>query len=347
MSSVLKKSIAIFFVAMLLIVAVLGLLPSIAFAASSQYVKFEYLQRIKDTPFAEKITTFINVPVYENNEIKLGDVKKALKCTSFGVMQSTCDKFEYNAETKTYTTVYLKSVYLNAKTADGNSKNFYLDCNVSFEEYFRPFVDDNIMEEGCYQVFLNDIRAEYPAVQDISANNLYGYFGFIPIPKERDLNQLWSDMFSGTKYSGVLNSFSYEKSLSNDAYKKLLTDYEHSWLETAWKGFVDWVVSGSPNARFYIIYVDSQTKEAFIAENGAHDINDNSGAIWNGVENGVNYAYNAIKDFFSQPKNIWAIVGVVVGVFVLVGMVLVIVLAVKSIAKTVTKEAVKNGNRKR
>lgn len=345
MTSKSSRTIAVFFFVLILCVTVLACIPDIAFAdTTTQYVKFEYLQRIKDTPFAEKVTTFINVPVYENNEIRLADVKKALQCSSFGVMQSTLDKFVYNAKTKTYTAVYLKSVYLNAKTVDGNSKNFYLDCNLSFDEYFSPFVKDDIMEKGCYDVFLNNIRQNYPVVQDIPPQDLYGYFGFIPIPKERNLNQLWSDMFDTTNYSGVLERFSYEYSLTNQAYKKLLQDYNHSWLEVAWKGFVDLLASGTANATFYLLYVDSQTTEAFIAENGASDINNNSGLIFNQIKDGATNVFNTVKNFFSDKKNIAAIIGIFIGILLLVGMVLAIVTIVKKTVKSTANNVATNSN---
>ncbi len=311
---------------MLCILAVI-LLMSLSFettafaeeASTEQIVKFEYLQRIENTPFAEKVQKIIKVPVYGNNEIKLEDVKRELKCKSFGVMQSYGDSFKYNSATNTYTAVYYKSVYLNAKTVDGNSKNFYLDCNLSFEDYFYPFVQNGTLEQSIYEFYLNKIHIRYPELDGYTPDNIYGYFGLIPIPNGRDLNQLWKDLFgTSTNYSGVLEHYMYSNVLTNSAYKKLLEEYHYNWLEVIWKGFVDKLLSGSVNADFYMVYVDSEDTEAFIAENGATSIDDNSGAIWNSVEKGLGDLGDRLSQVFGKSKKPLIIVmAVVVGVAIL------------------------------
>lgn len=295
---------------------------SMAFAEEPedvQIVKFEYLQRIENTPFAEKVKKIIKVPVYENNEIRLEDVKRELKCKSFGVMQSYGDSFKYNAATNTYTAVYYKSVYLNAKTVDGNSKNFYLDCNLSFEEYFYPFVQNGTLEQSIYEFYLNKIHVRYPELDGYTPDNIYGYFGLIPIPNGRNLNQLWKDLFgTSTNYSGVLEHYMYSNVLTNSAYKKLLEEYHYNWLEVIWKGFIDKLLAGSVNADFYMVYVDSEETEAFIAENGATSIEDNSGVIWNSVEKGLGELSDRLKQALGQSKKpLIILLAVVVGLVIL------------------------------
>lgn len=336
-------TISLFLAVRLAIVVLFGFVPFSAFAAEDgQYIRFEYLKRIPNTPFAEKIQTVIKVPVYDNHEIKLQDVKKALKVSSFGVMQSYSDTFTYNAKTDTYSTVYYKSVYLNAKTVDGNSKNFYLDCNLSFEEYFKPFVANGTLEASIYEFYLNNIHIRYSGLDGYTADNIYGYFGLIPIPRGRDLNQLWADLFGqSTNYKGVLENYMYTNVLTNAAHKKLLEEYNYSWLAVVWKGFIDKLASGSVNADFYMVYVDSQTTEAMIAENGAHDIGDNSGLIFNKVKDGVTNVANKVKDFFSDKKNIALVIGLALGLLLFVGLIFGIVYMVKTMFKDVAKDAAK------
>ena len=230
MSNIATK-ISLLIVVALLAFVVLGVMPSTAFAeATEQYIKFEYLKRIDGTPFAEKVQTLINVPVYENHTIKLNDVKKALKCKQFGVMQSYCDTFEYDSETNTYKAVYYKSVYLNAKTVDGNSMNYYLDCNLSFQDYFGGFVGDGIIDSDLFEWYLNKIHVTYAALDGYKADNIYGYWGVIIIPHGNDFNQLWADMFGNkTTFSGVLEKFMYTRNLKASEYNKLLRDYQYGW----------------------------------------------------------------------------------------------------------------------
>lgn len=331
----------------LIICAVLGSIPGTAFAqAEEQYIKFDYLKRIEGTPFAEKIHTVIKVPVYDNHKIEIADVKKALKLKSFGVMQSYCDTFEYDATTDTYTAVYYKSVYLNAKTVDGNSMNYYLDCNLSYEDYYGGFVDKDIVDRGLYEYYLNKIHVTYPNLDGYSSDNIYGYWGVVIIPHGNDLNQLWANMFgSSTNYSGELKTFLYTKNLKASEYNKLLNDYQYGWLEIAWKDIIGGLTGWSFEADFFIVYCDSQSTEVFIAENGATSADDNHGAMFNGIKDAANAAINAVKTFFSDKKNVALVIGLFIGVIILAGIILAIVLAVKNMAKSVTKEAVKTKNK--
>lgn len=313
MTKSVRIKISIFLTLLLLAVVVFGVLPTIAFAESTeQFIKFEYLQRIDGTPFAHKVQTMIKVPVYANNTIKLADVKKTLQCERFGVMQSYCRTFEYDRQRNVYKAVYYKSVYLNAKTVDGNSFNYYLDCNLSYDDYFGCFVDDGIVDSGLYDFYLNRIYDTYPALDDYDADDIYGYWGMIVIPKGNDLNQAWADLFgTATTYSGVLEKFLYTRAISNEEYNKLLNDYQYGFLEILWKNLVGWV--GSYEADYYMIYCDSQTFEAYIAENGADDINDNRGAVGNGLKDMV----ERFKDFFSGNKTVPIILGVLGSVLLL------------------------------
>ncbi|MCM1043506.1 MAG: hypothetical protein NC350_04800 [Corallococcus sp.] len=317
------------------LLAVLGFFPSSAFAESSeQYVKFDYLRRIPDTPFAEKVHTVIKVPVYEGRVIKLPDVMKALRCARFGVMQSYCDTFAYDAATDTYTAVYYKSVYLNAKTVDGNSVNYYLDCNLSFKDYYYEFVKNDIFDNELYEYYYNLLHTKYTNLNGYTADNIYGYWGVVVIPRGNNLNQLWADMFgSTTTYQGVLENFVYTRNLKYESYNKLLHDYQYNWLEIAWKTIVGFVSGSSYEANFYVIYCDSQTTEAFVAENGASDVDDNHGAIWNEIENGFNAIVDKVKTFFADNK----VVGIVLGVAVLAATIAVAALAVKRLNKTQKK----------
>lgn len=333
------QKISLILIVLLVAIAVLGFMPSMAFAqGQEQYINLYYLKRIPNTPFAEKVFASIKVPVYDNHKIEIADVKKALHCKTFGVMQSYCNRFEYVASTNTYTAVYNKSVWLNAMTVDGKSEPFYLDCNMTFGDYFRPFVKSGIISAGAYEIVYNNIKVRYPALDEgnYDFDNLYGYFAFVPIPKTYSLNQLFADIFVSTTYEGILDHYMFPYSFSSEAYDKLLSDYQYGWLARVWNGFMNDLNSGTDNAHCYMLYVDSDTTEAFIGENGAESFDDNRGAIVIGIDK-----------FLSDPKNIWAIVGIIFGGLILVAMIMIIVLVVKSIAKTATKEAAKNGKQKR
>ena len=345
---------AIIFVA----IAILGLVPSMAFAdenleatpqgtATEQYIALDYLKRIEGTCFAEKVKTYVYVPVYDNHVVLVADVKNALGLTSFGVMQSYCKEIVYDAQTDVYTAVYYKSVYLNAKTVDGNYNNYYLDCNLSFEEFYSKFlsggqyaytaedvkqakennitikegdtVDCQVLSSELYEYFWNNILREGLSKYDYKPSEIYGYWGFIAIPQTHTLNALWADLFdTQTTYLGKMKSFVFSTQLTWGAYQRLLTDYGYGFLEQAWEVIAGFFTTYS--ASFYIVYIDSEETEFMIAENNADDIDDNHGAIRNDVEDTIEDVVKSIEDLFADKGKIIEIVivvAVVIGVLLL------------------------------
>lgn len=358
-----NTAIAIVFVGIFLVIAVLGLFPSTALAESGnfdetpsgtptkQYIALDYLQRIEGTCFAEKVHTFVYVPVYPGNKVMVSDVRKALGLSSFGVMQSYCKEISYDKETDTYTAVYFKSVYLNAKTTDGKTNNYYLDCNLSFKDYFWRFVDSGsytytaddealansnsdtkdkikegetvnaqVISEGLYEFFWNRIKLDGLANTDYAPSDVYGYWGLIAIPDTHTLDSLWAYMFgTQTTFLGSMNSFMYTEQLTWAAYQKLLTDYGYAFLAQVWNTIAGFFLGYEAN--FYVVYIDSEDTEFMIAENGADDIDDNHGALYNGVED----ISDDIKEWFSDSGNVTKLcVAVAVVILVLVLMLFII-----------------------
>lgn len=345
------KKITCLFAIIILAAAMFGSFPSMALAEDAtpsgvginQFIALDYLKRIDGTCFARKVQTYVNVPVYDNHTVLLSDVKKALNLKSFGVMQSYAKEIVYDAETDVYTVVYYKSVYLNAKTVDGNSNNYYLDCNLSFADFYSLFLNDDgytytaadvqkaksagmtikqgqtvngqVLDDGCYEYFWNSIQDD-KIHGNYEPSEVYGYWGFVAIPETHTLNALWADLFgTTTNYLGEMKSFMYTKQLTWGAYQCLLTDYGYGFLEKVWESAVGFFTTYEAN--FYILYIDSEETEFMIAENGAEDINDNHGAFYKGVEDVI----EDVKEWFSRPENIvklCIVVAVVLAVLILV-----------------------------
>lgn len=344
------KKITCLFAIVFLATAMLGSFPGMALAEEmpeetpsgegvNQYIALDYLKRIDDTCFAEKVQTYVNVPVYENHVVKVSDVKKALGLKSFGVMQSYVKEIVYDEATGVYTAVYFKSVYLNTKTVDGNSNNYYLDCNLSFADFFSLYLQDDtytytaddvakakdagvtikqgetvngqILDEGCYEYFWNTIQND-KIHGNYQPDEIYGYWGLVAIPETHTLNALWSDLFgTATNYLGEMKSFLYTKQLTWGGYKRLLNDYGYGFLERTWEAVAGFFTSYSAN--FYILYIDSEETEFMIAENGADDINDNHGTMFNGIEDVV----DKVKAFFADKGNVIKII-IIVAVVILI-----------------------------
>ena len=277
--------------------------------SSKRDVIVEYLVMLEDTPFAIKKQSKINVSVINNN-IKASDVAKALGYKNMGVMQSYCGDFIYNSQKGIFTTTYQKSIWLSAKTVDGNNVNYFLDCNLSYYDYYYQFVEDGIFSNDLYEYTFNRMQLDYPILSSYKPHEIYGYFGFISIPNTYSVNALWEEMFgSNTTFDGILYKYKFTENLKFDSYNKLLNDYQYGWLEIAWNDVAGFVSGSTWSADYYLFYTDVETSEAFIAENGADNIEDNDSLIQNDVEDKIENLFGS--ETFSK-------IAMLVGLFLII-----------------------------
>ena len=276
-----------------------------------QNVIVEYLVRLGDTPFAVKKQKKVNVPIIDG-KISPEHVAEALSVPTMGVMQSYCEDFVYDAEKGIYITRYAKSIWLNAKTTDGNNMNYFLDCNLSYYDYYYQFVEDGIFSYDLYDYIFNKIKLDYPEVSKYKPSEIYSYFGMVSIPTTYSINTLWEEMFNTeTTFDGILYKYKFTETLSLQSYNKLLQDYGYKWLEIVWNDIAPGLISsGEYTADTYLFYADVETNEAFIGENGAEDIEDNDSLIDNEVDEIVDNLFSS--DFMKEFETIIGILLVVV-----------------------------------
>lgn len=311
-----------------------------------QRVQIQYLKQIGTTPFASAVTEYINVPVVDG-VIKVADARAALGIQTMAVMQSACDHFVYDANDDIYKAYYYKSVWLSAKTAEGQTQDIYLDCNLSFRDFYYPYVRDGILPSGNdgYEYFFNRIKQKCPEVIDYQDYELYGYFGYVMMPLTYSFSQFMFEICDSEQanYKGTVDSIRNTGVLSKSSYNKLLNDYNYGWLQRIWNNVIG--ALDEYQAYHYSFYVDSGVIEAFIAHNGAKDMYDNASRVGVGVRdtaskisNFVSEALNALRKWFDDNSKLFAIIaGVIVGVTAL----LIVLLIVSKISgkKVVVKKS--------
>lgn len=268
-------------------------------------VQVWYLERIGKTPFAQAKTAYVEVPVI-NQVIKPVDVATSLGVSTLAVMQSNCEGFEYDEADNIYRAKYLKSVWLSAKAADGHNTNYFLDCNLSYKDYYRKMVDDEIFDNDVYEWMLNRIYEKFPETLEVTADNLYGYFGYVVIPKSATFSEMLFEMFDGgqSHFEGTVDQFYKESLLAWESYNKLLTEYEYTWLEKGWNAVAGFVQGSKYEAYNYFFYVDSGITESFIANNGATSIYDNMSHLGTSTKEAIDDIADALSDLWLQYQEI-------------------------------------------
>ena len=298
-------------------------------------VSIQYLQQIPGTPFAEKVTQSAEVTMQQDSvELPIDAAAAALGLSSFDCLQSYCSGFKSGTGANTYVADYFNSIWLKARTVDGNDYNYYLNINESYAEFYQHFVDAGIFDQGAYEtVYSSQIYANYEELEGYAPEEVYGYFGFAMIPKTYGINTLWTEFFNTeTSKSGVISTFEYGVDLTLAAYNELLKDYNYSFLRRIWNDTANLFTGGSEDTTCYILYAEPGTKSSFVAENGGDDINDDTGAAGQpiedvgdfvgGVIDAVGDGLGAIGDFIaglsSGAKAISTIVIIALAVIVII-----------------------------
>lgn len=311
--------------------------------ATTEKIKVSWLERIGETPFAQRRYDYVEISVV-NNTISPSDVVTALGLDTLAVGQSSCQYFKYDSATDTYNAYYLKNVWLSSKDANGNSMNLFLDINKSYYDYYYPFVRDGIFTNGMYEWFWAKMIVAYPEIAGFDDSNLYGYFGYTSVPYTYTLNQLIYEMFDGSpNMDGVVQYFSYRENLKYSSYKRLLDEYGYGWLEKGWNAVAGFFAGSEYPADHYFFYCDGKEDNAFIGQNGADNIYDNNGAFANGVEDVVEDITNGLKTIFDNDLTKWLALGL--GIIVLTWFLMFFFISIFKIMKA--RQEYKNSKRHR
>ena len=249
-------------------------------------VKVEYLKQIGTTPFAQRVTEVMELPVV-NNFVDFNDIADYLSLpTGMPVRNSYAENVEYIKATETYRVIYGKTLWVRGLTADGHEMNNYLDINQSFKDYYYSFVNNGVIGEDLYSWYWNSVKVNCPELAGFDDTEVYGLWGFLLIPDSYSINSFWSEAFGQRNFSGSLTWYTYQSSLTKDKYQTLMDNYNYSWISYAWGsliGSLDGTKGYQANSYIYYVNNDNSITE-FIAENGADDFNDTQGAFNNSME---------------------------------------------------------------
>ena len=287
---------------------------------NKQTVTVTYLEDIEGTPFAHKATKTVNVPVISGS-INVADVYNELGVDLLPVADTSVYRFEKVGDTLVFDAVYLKNVWLRSITVDGKYYDYFLDINLSYEDYYKPFVESEILSAGAYETIFSQMIGKYPKLSGYEFDEVYGYFGFVFTPQNLSYNSLFKEVFDvETSQSGMTEQYSYDCILSQDAYNKLLNDYQYSWHQIIFSHASN-IVTGSVNATAYMFYSVPGTKLAHIGEGGQSGSSDTDGIIGGAIKDVGNWASDVLGGLWhvvAEPLRSEATIRVILGL-VLVG----------------------------
>ena len=261
-----------------------------------QTITVQYLVPIEGTPFATPKTATATVSSLKE-AVFVDDVCLSLNLDSLNCFDSICMSFKKDTTTGIFTAVYYKSTWLRAITADGKSNDIFLDFNLSFADFYGQYVDRGILTNDHLEwIFTNKLVKKYPVLQSYGEEKIHGLFGFVVLPDDSSFSKWLVDSFDVKGSSiGIVETFSYDGTLSYEDYEKLLDDYKYSNFEKMWNTAGLKIGVSDADAKFHFFYSEPGTESALIGEGGQKNPDD--GSI---VQQSPKLGFKFFRDWFAN-----------------------------------------------
>ena len=280
-------------------------------------ITVERLVQIEDTPFATTKRDVVRVPV-RSEGVFYENVCSALEVDSLAVLDAYPRKLLKLTSDGIYRVEYNHAAWFHATNADGYGMDLFLSINSSYADFYNhqaintatDGTNNAIITNEMLEYFLNEIKREYPALEQYGSENIYGYWGFMAIPDTYTLDDVFQDVFGvATQYKGIAKYFRYKRKISVSAYNRLLDDYQYNWLA----GLYHNVTAGALgyDATYYLVYMDN-AGSSVISDNGSTDPEKNTGLIINKGQEFVQTALDWLGNLVKAPLAWMIVIGIVV-----------------------------------
>ena len=241
------------------------------------YVKVNYLERYKNTPFATLETVTKEVKVSEYGEIKninANNTAKIVGKSTLNVLKSAVEKLDvqYNG-TSTYT-ITPKYTYLSLKAIDynGNSNEVKVPLTC-YEQYCDMFGHDWSI------LWLNTIDNTYFEFSNsVERNKLYGYFNVAVFETQvSDLNAL----FSNNTGDGCMTVFRSQQIVGSNLYRFANNMKDSALFGGAGYTLMSFCEIANDNNKIldsYFFFLDITSDKPFLSNGGADNSEDDDSA---------------------------------------------------------------------
>ena len=208
--------------------------------SATQRVKVKYLKQIENTPFAEPVFAYVNVPLTSEG-VYIDDVAKELGLNTLNCLGAICQNLVLNEGEGVYCAKYLKNVWIEARTTDERKADYFFDINTSFKDYYYGFVEDEILDVGAYEYLWADMLKQYPVLEKYDDDNVYGLFCMIVVPESYTWFAAFDKLFGngGTvSYENVQSYYTFSGSIDKEEYNLLLDKYGYTHIENAFSNVI-------------------------------------------------------------------------------------------------------------
>ena len=277
-------------------------------------ISITYLEEIAGTPFATKKT--ISAQAYAiNGVIGREDLLSATNKETFSVFS---DAWTHSSNGNAYTITYNKSKWLRARAVDGNDQDYFLDINLSYADFYKKYINTGVMTNDAFEyVYSTAIYKKYSKqLENYTTEEVYGYFGFVVIPKSYTLNRVFAELFDVEQSSeGAVHGLNYGLNLTLGSYNNLLKAYGYDFLGRIWNDVWKVCTTGEESATAYVLYMTPSNEKAHISDTGDDDGTppilkpiQTIGGIIGKIFNGITSAFDTAINFVNSLSGTWKVV---------------------------------------
>lgn len=270
------------------------------------FVKINYLERYKLTPFAEYKTATKEVRVSEYGEIKnitADQTASIIGKSTLNVLKSTVESLDVRYDGKSTYTITPKYTYLSLKAIDynGNSKEIKVPLTC-YEDYCDMFGQDWSI------LWLNSSETQhFEYSNSVARDKLYGYFNVAVFEEQvSDLNYF----FKSNTGDGCMTIFKSQQ-VQGDKVYQFANDMRESLLfggvGYSLMAFCEITNDSNNILESYFFYLDINSDKPYLSTGGADNAEDEDSAgenlgedVIEGIKDNVDSIGNDIEDWLNN-----------------------------------------------
>lgn len=248
---------------------------AIAVNLTYEDVLVEYLAQIGDSPIAYRAQAYVNVSV-QSQRLNRAEVFGAIGTDGKVFGHSMCEGFEYDSARNVYVADYGTDIAVRIMYANGTEVTQTADVNTSFADFYDVHVNTGALPKNIYDYMYSQLVNEYidldviAEVGELTAKDIYAYWGFFTVPKGFGISDIVADMAGyGTLYASAVYNFKFTHVVSATTYQNALNAGNYSLIDTVMSHVGTWLAGSNYLVENSLIIFDPTVNDAVISKTGS------------------------------------------------------------------------------
>lgn len=248
---------------------------AIAVNLTYEDVLVEYLAQIGDSPIAYRAQAYVNVSV-QSQRLNRAEVFGVIGTDGKVFGHSMCEGFTYDATRNIYVADYGTDIAVRVMYANGYEATHTADVNTSFADFYGAHVQTGALPQNIYDYMYSQLVNEYidldviAEVGELTAKDIYAYWGFFTIPKGYGVSDIIADFAGyGTLYDSAVYNFKFTHAVDTATYQRALDAGNYGWVDVIMSHLGNFFTQKNALVENSLIIFDPTVNDAVISKTGS------------------------------------------------------------------------------